>query len=119
MALMSTASDDRPATELRTALLETAADLIATAGPGSLTLRAVAEEVGTSTMAVYTHFGGMPELRRAVRSEGFASLAAHLARVPAGDDAVADLALLGGAYYDSAAGNPHLYRVMFMEQPLD
>lgn len=70
-------------------------------------------------MAIYTQFGGMAELRRAVRQEGYARLAAHLAQVDQTDDAVADLALLGGAYYENAMSNPHLYRVMFMEQPLD
>jgi len=39
--------------------------------------------------------------------------------VPAGEDAVADVALLGRGYYDNATDNPHLYRVMFMEEPLD
>src|SRR5437016_4851039 len=52
---------------MRPALIEAAARLIATQGAAGLKLRRVAEEVGTSTMAIYTHFGGMPELRRAVR----------------------------------------------------
>lgn len=104
---------------VRTALLEAAARTIATDGPASLTLRGVASEAGTSTMAVYTHFGGMPELRRAVRKEGFARLAAHLAELEASDDPVADLAMIGVAYYRNATGHPHLYRVMFLENPLD
>src|SRR5207248_3865646 len=104
---------------MRPALIEAAARLIATEGAAGLKLRRVAEEVGTSTMAIYTNFGGMPELRRAVRQEGFARLARHLAQVGESDDPVADLAMLGLAYYDNALSNPHLYRVMFMEQPLD
>jgi AcrR family transcriptional regulator len=101
------------------ALIEAAARLIATEGVGALTLRRVADEVGTSTMAIYTHFGGMAELRRAVRREGFSRLAEHLAAVGQSDDPVADLALIGRAYYENGISNPHLYRVMFMEQPLD
>ena len=66
---------------VRTAFIETAAQLIATEGSSGLTLRRVADQVGTSTMAVYTHFGGMNELRLEVRREGFARLAAHLAQV--------------------------------------
>lgn len=104
---------------MRTALIEAAAHLIAADGTHALTLRRLADEVGTSTMSVYTHFGGMVELRRAVRHEGFARLAAHLAEVDNGDDPVADLTVLGGAYYCSATTSPHLYRVMFMENPLD
>jgi len=103
----------------RTALIEAAARLIATEGGAGLTLRRVADEVGTSTMAIYTHFGGMPELRRAVRREGFARLAARAAQVRESDDPVADLAVLGREYYEHAMTNPHLYRVMFMEEPLD
>src|SRR3982751_4240050 len=119
MSQLSSVTSDRPGSDLRAALIETAAHLIATEGPQRLTLRRLAEAVGTSTMAIYTHFGGMPELRRAVRREGFSRLAVHLARVSATDDAVADLAALGLAYYANARENPELYRVMFMEQPLD
>src|SRR5947207_11937322 len=105
--------------EARRALIEAAARLIATEGTGALTLRRVADEVGTSTMAIYTHFGGMPELRRAVRREGFARLAERIAPIGEGDDPVADVAMLGLEYYDHAISDPHLYRVMYMEQPLD
>jgi AcrR family transcriptional regulator len=104
---------------MRPALIEAAARLIATEGAAGLTLRRVAEEVGTSTMAIYTHFGGMPELRRAVRQEGFARLTARAEQLGESDDTVADLAGLGLAYYEIAISDPHLYRAMYMEQPLD
>src|SRR5213596_2662399 len=104
---------------IRPALIEAAARLIATEGAAGLKLRRVAEEVGTSTMAIYTHFGGMPELRRSVRQEGFERLMAGAAQLGESDDPVADLAGLGLAYYQLAMSNPHLYRAMYMEQPLD
>jgi AcrR family transcriptional regulator len=104
---------------MRPALIEAAARLIATEGAAGLTLRRVAEEVGTSTMAIYTHFGGMPELRRAVRREGFALLVARAAQLGESEDPVADVAGLGLAYHQLAMSNPHLYRAMYMEQPLD
>ena len=104
---------------MRLSLIEAAARLIATEGTGGLTLRSVADEVGTSTMAIYSHFGGMPELRLAMRREGFARLAARLGCVEESDDPVADLADIGRAYYENAMSNPHLYRAMLMEQPLD
>ena len=116
---MNPGPQDRPNTELRLALIETAARLIATEGPGSLKLRRVADEAGTSTMAIYTHFGGMSELRRAVRREGFARLSARLALAADSDDPVADLVIRGSAYYLNAMANPDLYRVMFMEEPVD
>jgi AcrR family transcriptional regulator len=100
---------------VRTALLEAAAEMIAVGGSGSLTLRRLTDEVGTSTMAVYTHFGGMQNLRQEVRREGFARLKEHLDAVLVSRDPLADLALLGWAYYDNALENPHLYRVMFLD----
>jgi AcrR family transcriptional regulator len=100
---------------VRTALLENAARIIATEGAAGLTLRRLAEATGTSTMAVYTHFGGMPYLRDEVRREGFARLRAHLETVAPTNDPVADLARLGQEYRANAAENPHLYRAMFMD----
>jgi len=104
---------------VRTALIETAARLIAVDGSSGLTLRRLADEVGTSTMAVYTHFGGMNEVRREVLREGFARLREYLSEVEDTGDPVADLAMLGAAYYLNATTNPNLYRVMFMEEPID
>lgn len=103
-----------PDPSVRTALIEEAARLLAE-DPQTLTTRRLAEAVGTSTMAVYTHFRGMNELRRAVRREGFERLAAQLEGVTASTDPVADVAAFGGAYMFTAVSNPHLYRFMFME----
>jgi AcrR family transcriptional regulator len=113
------ALESREREGLRAALIDAAARLVATESPGSLTLRRVASEVGTSTMAIYTHFGGMPELRRAIRHEGFSRLADQLRRVRPTDDPVADLWMLGRAYYTNAVADTDLYRVAFMEQALD
>jgi AcrR family transcriptional regulator len=99
--------------EVRQRLIEAAARLLADEGPAALSTRRLATEVGASTMAVYTHFGGLPELVRAVVREGFARLADHLETVPVTDDPLADLAALGEAYRANALDNPHLYVVMF------
>jgi AcrR family transcriptional regulator len=104
---------------LRTELVETAARLVATEGTAGLTLRRLAREVGTSTMAIYTHFGSMPELRREVRREGFARLRQRLQAVRPTRDPLADLMLLGFAYYQSATAAPNLYRAMFLDGPVD
>lgn len=114
---MNRADNDRA--DMRSDLIDAAARLVAVEGAGALTIRRVAEEVGTSTMGIYTHFGGMPELRRAVRREGYTRLASALARIDETDDPVHDLAMIGRAYTENAVENPHLYRVMFMEHPLD
>jgi len=96
---------------VRVALLEGAAELLARREP--VTARSLADRVGTSTTALYTHFGGMPGLWRAVRHEGFSRLAQRLSAVPRSDDPVRDLAALGAAYLDSARADPFLYRAMF------
>ncbi|HVV75743.1 MAG TPA: TetR/AcrR family transcriptional regulator [Mycobacteriales bacterium] len=99
--------------EIKQRLIEAAAQLLADEGPAGLSTRRLAAEVGASTMAVYTHFGGLPELVRAVVREGFSRLADHLAAVPETDDPLLDLAALGKAYRANALDNPHLYAVMF------
>lgn len=96
---------------VRSALVERAAEMLARREP--VTLRALVEGTGASTMAVYTHFGGMPKLWRAVRQEGFTRLAERLAVVEPSDDPVRDLMALAAAYAGNALANPSLYRAMF------
>jgi AcrR family transcriptional regulator len=100
----------------RTVLLEAAARLLATQGAEALTTRRLAAEVGTSTMAVYTHFGGKPELMRALYVEGFARFAIRLAEAGTTDDPLADLIRLCGAYRAFALDNPNFYNLMFGRQ---
>ena len=99
--------------DVRARLVEAAARVLGSDGPAGLSTRKLAAEVGTSTMAVYTHFGSLPGLVSAVAAEGFARLGAHLAAVPRTDDAQTDLANIAVAYRTNALENPHLYRVMF------
>lgn len=96
---------------LRTRLIERAAQMLRAREP--ISLRALVAGTGMSTMAVYTYFGGMDGLWRAVRQEGFSRLAAELATVPPTTDPVRDLAALGTAYMSNALASPNLYRVMF------
>jgi AcrR family transcriptional regulator len=103
--------------KVRAALVEAAARLIAEHVP--LTTRRLAAEIGTSTTAVYTHFGSMDDLRRAVRREGYARFTAYLAAVPTTRDPVTDLYRLGLAYAINAVENEHLWRAMFFEERLD
>ncbi|GGL08077.1 TetR family transcriptional regulator [Sphaerisporangium melleum] len=97
----------------RSTLVDIAAGLLAGEGPQALSARRVAAEAGSSTMAVYTNFGGMSGLVREMVHEGFARLEAYFSQVAATGDPVADMALLGRAYRRNALTNPHLYAVMF------
>ncbi|MFI7615745.1 TetR/AcrR family transcriptional regulator [Nonomuraea terrae] len=92
-------------------LIERAAHMLRTREP--VTLRSLVAGTGVSTMAVYTYFGGMDGLWKALRQEGFTRLAGRLAAVAATDDPVRDLAALGAAYLSNALDSPDLYRVMF------
>lgn len=102
--------------QVRTSLLEAAARLLVEEGPVALTTRRLATEVGTSTMAVYTHFAGMEELRHELIVEGFRRLAARLDLVDVTEDPVADVAVMGVAYFTNAVTDPHVYQFMFSEQ---
>lgn len=99
--------------DVRSRLLEAAAQLLNEEGPAALTARRLAAEAGTSTMAVYTHFGGMPALVRAVAAEGFAQLYARVDAVEDSDDPLEGLRRMAVAYREHARAHPHMYAVMF------
>ena len=97
---------------VRDDMLAAAVDLLNEHGPDELQTRKVAGAAGTSTMAVYTHFGGMQGLIAEVAQEGLRQFdTAQL--VPRTDDPVADLIATGAAYRRYAIERPHMYRLMF------
>lgn len=97
---------------VRDELLHAAVGLLDEHGPDALQARKVASSAGTSTMAVYTHFGGMRALVAAVADEGRREFDDAL-RLPETDDPVLDLMNCGVAYRKFAFHRPHLYRLMF------
>lgn len=104
---------------VRARLIDEAVALVEAEGSEALTLRRIADEAGTSTMAVYTHFGSMGELRREVKRVGFERLG-EAAKTDAETGApMADLVRMGWAYRRFGRDNANLYRLMFMEKPLD
>jgi AcrR family transcriptional regulator len=78
-----------------------------------ITLRSLVDGTGVSTMAVYTYFGSMDGMWKALRQEGFTRLAARFATVPTSADPVRDLTALVASYLGNALDHPDLYRVMF------
>jgi AcrR family transcriptional regulator len=93
-------------------MLRAAVGLLDDHGPDALQTRKVASAAGTSTMAVYTHFGGMRGLIAEVAEEGLRQFDAALT-VPPTADPVADLMVIGAAYRRYAIERPHMYRLMF------
>jgi AcrR family transcriptional regulator len=108
---MMTSTDTSLSTRDR--LVAAALAVLEREGPTALQARTLAGEIGASTMAVYTHFGGMPKLIEAMVSEGFARFAEHVRRVPQTDDPMADFIAEGMAYVEFAMQNPQLYLVLF------
>jgi len=97
---------------VRDEMLHAAVGLLDEQGPDALQTRRVAGAAGTSTMAVYTHFGGMRGLIAEVAEEGLRQFDAALT-VPRTDDPVADLFVIGAAYRRYAIERSHMYRLMF------
>jgi len=100
------------ARNVRDDMLHAAVSLLDEHGPDALQTRKVAGAAGTSTMAVYTHFGGMQALIAAVADEGLRQFDAALS-MPQTADPVADLFRTGVAYRRYAIERPHMYRLMF------
>ncbi|MGW3959452.1 TetR/AcrR family transcriptional regulator [Amycolatopsis sp. NPDC005003] len=101
------------AADVKTKLVEAAIRLLDESGPEALQARKLAAEVGVSTMAVYTHFGGMAALVDEVAQAGFLRLSAWLAEVGETDDPVADIFSLARTYRQAVAEQPQLFAVTF------
>lgn len=84
-----------------------------TTGIASLSLRSLAGQVGTSTSAVYSLFGGKSELLGALYEETFAQFGAAQRAVPVTGELRTDLVALGRAYWTWARAHPDLYPVLF------
>ena len=87
--------------------------LLADKGPGEIKARSVAEAAGLSTIAVYHHLGGLPELLEAVAEQGFRELGAAFRAAPPSADPVTALFSMALASRRFATANPHLYDLMF------
>jgi AcrR family transcriptional regulator len=98
---------------LRLKLLNRAGELLSAAGPKALSLRKLAAEAETSTTAVYSLFGGKPELVNGLCVEGFRRFRTRMAAVTRTGDAIEDMVRLGLAYRTTALADPQLYSIMF------
>ncbi|MEV0669230.1 WHG domain-containing protein [Mycobacterium sp. NPDC050441] len=94
-------------------LVSAAITLLAAEGPTAIKARTVAEAAGLSTMAVYHHLGGLPELVQAIVDKGFNDLGDAFLHAPASDDPVTSLFAIALEARGFAQANPHLYDLMF------
>ncbi|MCV7316303.1 TetR/AcrR family transcriptional regulator [Mycolicibacillus parakoreensis] len=100
-------------TDTRQRLVDAGMHLLRREGPEALQARKLAAEIGASTMAVYTHFGGMTGLLDALVAESFRQFGAALAGASTTDDPMADFFVMGFAYWEFARRSPQRYRLMF------
>jgi AcrR family transcriptional regulator len=98
---------------VRDQLVEAGMRVLERDGLPALSARKLAAETGTSTMAVYTHFGGMTGLIDAIASETFVRFTRALTEVERTDDPVADFFVMGVHYREFALANPQRYQMMF------
>ena len=103
----------RQKASLRLSLLDTASRMVAEGGAESLSLRKLAEEVGASTMVVYTTFGSKEGLLNELWREGFRRLWATEEEALKQADPLARLQALGKAYRQNALTNPYFYKLVF------
>src|ERR1044071_6218118 len=92
-------------------------------GAAELTVRRVAEQAGSSTMGIYSCFGGRAGLLEAIYQRGFELLKDAILAPQAGTADQAEdgpprvIIAMAAAYRRFALGNPALYALMF-ERPL-
>lgn len=98
-----------------TALLDAAEAIVATDGLEGLTVRRVAEEVGTTTRAVYSSLGSKDALLIGLSERAFDLLAARVAALPRTEDPIADLVAAGTLGFRSwALEHPALFQIGFL-----
>jgi AcrR family transcriptional regulator len=101
--------------ETRVALRRAAERVVAARGPAGFSVRAVAEEAGTTTRAVYTLFGsGDGLLVDALAQEAFEFLADEIEKLVETDNPARDLVDVGVLVFRRlVTEHPALYRIAF------
>ncbi len=97
----------------RAALLAAASGLLAAEGPRAVTVRRLADEVSTTTRAVYALFGDKAGLLRALFRLAAETMRRRHEQVPVTDDPVAEMVELALAYRAAAREQPNLYALYF------
>jgi AcrR family transcriptional regulator len=94
------------------ALLDAAETIVDEQGPGSLTVRGVAQAVGATTRSVYTTYGSKEGLLVALGSRAFDMLGSAVRALPTTDDPVGDLIRAATTGFRGfARGHPALFQL--------
>ncbi len=94
-------------------LLKSAADILETEGPDSLSVRRIAAAAGVAPMGVYNHFKSKFGIVEALYVQGFERLREATASIEEIQDPYEALRECGRRYRSLALANPTLYQVMF------
>ena len=96
------------------ALLDAAEQIIQHEGVGAVSVRRLADEVGTTTRAVYSLFGSKDGLLVALGTRAFEMLGAAVAALPESDDPASDLVQAATVVFRQfAISHPILFRIGF------
>jgi AcrR family transcriptional regulator len=99
----------------REALLAAAERLVEQGGAGALSVRAVADEIGTTTRAVYSTFGSKEGLLGALAQRSFEMLRDSIADLPRTKDPARDLVQAAlTVFRPMAVEHPSLFRIAFL-----
>jgi AcrR family transcriptional regulator len=114
--LQRVATDDR-ATDLKERLVDAGLQILRRDGAAELTVRRIAEAAGTSTMGVYSRFGGRTGVLESIYDRGFVLLREAFDALPDNADPLDRILDIGLAYRHFGLANPALYAFLF-ERPL-
>ena len=99
--------------DLRSALIQSALEILRTEGSEGLSLRAVARAAGVSQTAPYRHFSDRRELVAAVAEEGFRQLGEVMTSAMQRGEGRAGFRQVADAYVRFAHEHEPEYRIMF------
>ena len=94
-------------------VLDRALDMLVRDGYGSLSITAIAQDIGCSTQPLSWHFGTMDNLRRALAEHALAYADAKMR--PSSDGGFEAFAEVGAAYLDIAFDEPNLFRFLYLD----
>jgi AcrR family transcriptional regulator len=101
-------------------LVDAAEALADAGGPAAVSVRAVAEQSGTTTRAVYSVFGSKAGLLAALGTRLFDLLGEGVANLPETDDAAADLVQAGvGVFRHLSVTRPALFEIGVLHTAID
>ncbi|MFP4378556.1 MAG: TetR/AcrR family transcriptional regulator [Spirochaetales bacterium] len=103
----------QPTSFTRERVVEAAFDLIREEGWQSMSARAIAKRLGSSTMPIYSHLRSVAEVERALRGKAYALLKDYQQRSWTPDPSM-DMAF---GYIAFARDEPHLFRFLYIERP--